>query len=171
MFVSALLQGSCSCLTLLPCTQPQLSLTTCSLSYCARYQRRPIAMNETSLHGRDLEGLVRVATGLLASRDISRCRREDQAGPRPTDLSAARDVPQLARSPVVTLTSPSRSLPCRLGAFTANRRCWYLAQYGTGQVVSDSWGCVQERGVNQLYEHCSSGDTDTKQCAIQLSPA
>ena len=91
MFVSALLQGSCSCLTLLPCTQPQLSLTTCSLSYCARYQRRPIAMNETSLHGRDLEGLVRVATGLLASRDISRCRREDQAGPRPTDLSAARD--------------------------------------------------------------------------------
>ena len=48
-------------------------------------------MNATSLHGRDLEGLVRVATGLLASRDISRCRREDQAGPRPTDLSAARD--------------------------------------------------------------------------------
>src|SRR5689334_18780056 len=83
MFVSALLQGSCSCLTPLPCTQPQLSLTTCSRSYCARYQRRPFAMNEMSLHGRDLEGLVGVATGLLASRDISRCRRVDQAGPRP----------------------------------------------------------------------------------------
>ena len=49
-------------------------------------------VNATSLHGRDLEGLVGVATGLLASRDVSRCRREDPAGPRPTDLSAARDV-------------------------------------------------------------------------------
>ena len=43
-------------------------------------------VSATSLHGRDLEGLVGVATGLLASRDISRCRREEQAGPRPADL-------------------------------------------------------------------------------------
>ena len=110
MCVSALLQGSCSCLTLLPCTQPQLSLTTCSLSYCARYQRRPFAMNETSLHGRDLEGLVGVATGLLASRDISRCRRKDQAGPRPTDLSAARDVFPSGQYPGYRIPSHMRSL-------------------------------------------------------------
>src|SRR5689334_3726828 len=110
MFVSALLQGSCSCLTPLPCTQPQLSLTTCSRSYCARYQRRPFAMNEMSLHGRDLEGLVGVAAGLLASRDISRCRREDPAGPRPTDLSAARDVFPSGQYPGFQIPSHIRSL-------------------------------------------------------------
>ena len=57
--VPSLLQCSCSWFTPLSCTQPQLSLTTCPVPYCARYQRSRFAVNATSLHGRDLEGFVR----------------------------------------------------------------------------------------------------------------
>ena len=75
-------------------------------------------VNATSLHGRDLEGLVGVATGLLASRDISRCRRADQAGPRPTDLSAARDFFPSGQYPGYRIPSHTASslLPPSLSA-------------------------------------------------------
>lgn len=44
----------------------------------------PSNVNTTSLHERDLpEGLVRVATGLMARCDMSRRHREEEAGPRP----------------------------------------------------------------------------------------
>ena len=88
-----------------------------NLSFAVLYEVQT-NVSATSLHGRDLEGLVGVATGLLASRDISRCRREEQAGPRPADLSVARDFFPSGQYPGYRIPSHTASslLPRSLSA-------------------------------------------------------